>query len=179
MAPPASPEEGMHVLIPVGGGAFNGLLDLGPGFEPAAFQSQGAEHLPPWLDQVEVGRILGLEDELPAWMEQAEQQHVGRAVGAEVVGHGIDPLDRGIDPGFDRAQEVDPVGCRSAIIGVSKGRAAGRLEGPENVAAAPPAIVDLLFGTFGLGAAGFTSCWPGKLLAACGPISSRQTTTLP
>ena len=85
MAPAAFPDERMLVLIPVGGGAFNRLLDLGPGFEPATFQSQGAEHLPPGLDQVEVGCILGLEDELPARMEQAEQQHVGRAVGAEVV----------------------------------------------------------------------------------------------
>ena len=85
MTPTASPDEGMLVVVPVGGGAFNRLLDLGPGLEPATFQSQGAEHLPPWLDQVEVGCILGLEDELPARMEQAEQQHVGRAVGAEVV----------------------------------------------------------------------------------------------
>ena len=81
MAPTASPDEGMLVLVPVGGGAFNRLLDLGPGLEPAAFQSQGAEHLPPGLDQVEVGRRLGLEDELPARMQQGEQQRVGRAVG--------------------------------------------------------------------------------------------------
>ena len=84
MAPTASPDEGMLVLIPVGGGAFNGLLDLGPGFEPAAFQGQRAQHLPPRLDQVEIGCILGLEDELPAWMEQAEQQNIRRAVGAEL-----------------------------------------------------------------------------------------------
>ena len=64
MAPAAAPDERMLVLIPVGGGAFNGLLDLGPGLEPATFQGQGAEHLPPWLDQVEIGCILGLEDEL-------------------------------------------------------------------------------------------------------------------
>src|SRR4051812_40632404 len=108
MAATASPDERMLVLIPVGGGAFNRLLDLVPGIESAAFQSQRAEHLPPRLDQVEVGCILGLEDELPARMEQAEQQHVGSAVGAEVVGHSIYPLDRGIDPGFDLAQEVDP-----------------------------------------------------------------------
>jgi len=143
------------MVVPVGGGAFNRLLDLGPGLEPATFQSQGAEHLPPWLDQVEVGRVLGLEDELPAGMKQAEQQHVRRAVSAEVVSYRIDPLDCGINPGFNLAQEVDPVGCSSTIIGVSKGRAAGRLEGPENVAAAPPAIIDLLFGTFSLGRSWF------------------------
>src|SRR4051795_9719837 len=139
MAPTASPDEGMLVLVPVGGGAFNRLLDLGPGFEPAAFQSQGAEHLPPGLDQVEVGRILGLEDELPARMEQAEQQHVGRAVSAEVVSYRIDPLDRRVDPGFDVAQEVNPVGCGATLVGPRDGRAAGRLEGAENVAAAPSA----------------------------------------
>ena len=177
MAPTASPDEGMLVLVPVGGCPIDGLLDLGPCLEPAAFQCQGAQHLPPWLDQVEVGRILGLEDEFPARMEQAEQQHVGRAVGAEVVGHGIDPLDRGIDPGFDLAQEVDPVGRGAAIIGVSKGRAAGRLEGPENLAAAPPAVVDLLFGTFGLGRGRFHELLTWK--APGRPISSRQTTTPP
>src|SRR5918994_1349693 len=84
-------------------------------------------------------------------MEQAEQQNIRRAVSAEIVNDRIDPLDCGIDPDLDLTQEVDPVGCRSTIIGVSKGRAAGRLQGPENVAATPPAVVDLLFGTFGLG----------------------------
>ena len=85
MAPTASPDERMLVLVPVGGGAFNRLLDLGPGLEASPFQGQGAQHLPPGLDQVEISGILGLEDELPAWVKQAEQQHVGRAVGAEVV----------------------------------------------------------------------------------------------
>src|SRR3954470_5957276 len=155
MAPTASPNEGMLVLVPVGGGAFNRLLDLGPGLEASPFQGQGAQHLPPRLDQVEVGRVLGLKDELPAGMEQAEQQYVRRAVSAEIVSYRIDPLDCGIDPGLDLAQEVDPVGCSSAIIRVSKGRAVGRLEGSENVAAAPPAVVDLLFGPFGLGRSRF------------------------
>src|ERR671910_1283776 len=149
MAPTASPDEGMLVLVPVGGCPIDGLLDLGLCLEPAAFQCQGAQHLPPGLDQVEVGRILGLEDELPARMEQAEQQHVGRAVSAEVVRYRIDPLDRGIDPGFDLTQEV--VGRGAAIIGLRQGRAAGRLESPEDIAAAASAIVDLLFGPFGLG----------------------------
>src|SRR3954451_22766622 len=140
MTPTASPDERMLVLIPVGGGAFNRLLDLGPGFEPAAFQSQGAEHLPPWLDQVEVGCILGLEDELPARMEQAEQQHVGRAVGAEVVNDRIDPLDRGIDPGFDFAQEVDPVCRGAAVVGLCVSTAAGGLESTEDIAGTASAI---------------------------------------
>src|SRR4051794_32805757 len=65
--------------------------------------------------QVEIGRVLGLEDEFPAGMKQTEQQNIRRAVSAEVVSYRIDPLDCGIDPGLDLAQEVDPVGCRSAI----------------------------------------------------------------
>src|SRR3954469_7824925 len=113
MAPPATPDEGMLMFVPVGGGAFDRLLDLGPGLEPAAFQGQGAEHLPPGFDQVEIGGILGLEDELPARMEQAEQQYVRRAVSTEVVNDRIDPLDRGVDPGFDFAQEVV---CRGAAV---------------------------------------------------------------
>jgi hypothetical protein len=151
MAPTASPDEGMLVLVPVGGGAFNRLLDLGPGFEPTTFQGQGAEHLPPWLDQVEICGVLGLEDELPARMEQAEQQNIRRAVGAEVVSHRLDPLDRGIDPSLDLAEEVDPVGCGAAVVGMSESRAAGRLERPEDIAATASAIVDLLFGPFGFG----------------------------
>jgi hypothetical protein len=41
MAPTASPDERMLVPVPVGGGAFNGLLDLGPGLdEPSPFKAR-------------------------------------------------------------------------------------------------------------------------------------------
>jgi hypothetical protein len=178
MAPTSSPDERMLVLVPVGGGTFDGLCDLGPGLEPSPCQSQGAQHLPPRLDQIEIRCVLGLKDELPAGVKQAEQQHVGRAVSAEVVSDRIDPLDRGIDPGFNLAQEVNPVGCGPAIISLRESLAAGWLERPENVTGTiAPAIVDLLFGPLGLG-----RCRRDELLAwkAPGrPISSRQTTTLP
>jgi hypothetical protein len=42
-------------------------------------------------------------------MQQAEQQHVGRAVGIQVVEHRINTLHGRIDPALDRAQEIDPV----------------------------------------------------------------------
>src|SRR3954469_327089 len=92
MTPATAPDEGMLVLVPVGGCAFDGLFDLGPGLEASTLQRQGAHDLPPGLDQVQVGRVLGLEDELPARMEQAEQKHVRRAVGIEVVDDCIDTL---------------------------------------------------------------------------------------
>src|SRR3954462_6929572 len=152
MTPATAPDEGMFVLVPVGGCAFDGLRDLGPGLEAAPFEGQGAQDLPPGLDQVQVGRVLGLEDELPARMEQAEQQHIRRAVGIEVVEDCIDALAHRIDPGLDRAQEIDPVGPRAALIGLGEGLAAGRLEGAENIAGdIAAAVIDLLSGRFGLG----------------------------
>src|SRR3954453_14196031 len=150
--PPAAPEEGVLVLVPVRGGTLDGLFDLGPGLEASALQRQGAHDLPPGLDQVQVGRVLGLEDELPARMEHAEQKHVRRAVGIEVVDHCIDALARRIDPGLDRAQEIDPIGRRAALIGLGEGLAAGRLEGAENIAGdTAAAVIDLLPGPCGLG----------------------------
>ena len=77
MTAPPAPDERMPVIVPVGGGSRDRLLDLGPSFEAAAFQRQRAQHLPPGFDQVEVGRVLGLEHELPARMQQAEQQGIG------------------------------------------------------------------------------------------------------
>src|SRR4051794_909710 len=156
VTPSTAPDEGMLVIVPVRGGPFDSLLDLGPGLEAASLQGQGAQHLPPRLDQVQVGGVLGLEDELPARMQQAEQQHVGGAVDVEVVEHRVDPLDRGIDPGLDLAQEVDPVDGGAALVGQGEGGTGRGLEGAEHVAGdATPAVVDLLPGALRLG--------PGRL----------------
>src|SRR5215212_8946215 len=152
MTPATTPDEGMFVRVPVGGCAFDGFFDLGPGLEASPLQRQGAHDLPPGFDQVQIGRVLGLEDELPARMEQTEQQHVRRAVGIEVVEDCIDALARRIDPGLDRAQEIDPVSRRAALVGLGEGLAAGRLEGAENIAGnTAAAVIDLLPGPFGLG----------------------------
>ena len=80
MASVVAPDERMLMVVPVGSGELDHLHDLGPGLESAAFQGQGAEHFPPRLNQVQIRGILGLEDELPARVKQAEQQHVRRAV---------------------------------------------------------------------------------------------------
>src|SRR3954447_11526158 len=80
VAPSTAPQEGVLVLVPVRGGAPDGLFNLGPGLEAAALEGQRAQDLPPRFDQVQVGRVLGLEHELPARVGQSEEQNIGRAV---------------------------------------------------------------------------------------------------
>src|SRR3954469_17356280 len=156
MAPAAAPDERVLVLVPVFGGALDGLLDLGPGVEPSALEGQGAQHLPPRLDEVQVGRVLRLEHELPARVGQGEQQHVHAGVDVEVVDHGVDPLGIGHDPALDLLEEVEPVRGGPALVGCGEGGACGRLQGAEYVACdIAPAVVDLLSGPLRL--------WPGRL----------------
>src|SRR3954453_6393219 len=160
MTPSTTPDEWMPVIVPVGRGSSDRLLDLGPGLETAALQRQRAQHLPPGLDQVQVGGILGLEHELPAWMQQAEQQHVGSAVDVKVVEHRVDPRDRRIDPGLDRAQEVDPVDRGAALVAQRENRASRRLQRAKDVPCnATSAVVDLLPGPLG-----FRAGWPHEPL---------------
>ena len=92
MAPTAAPDERVLVCVPLGGGTLDGLFDFGPSFEAAALEGQRAQHLPPRLDKIEVGRILRLEHELPAWVSQSKQQHVRAGVDVEVIDDGVDPL---------------------------------------------------------------------------------------
>ena len=95
MATPAAPDEGVSVGVPVGRRSHYGLNDLLPGLKAPALERQRAQHLPPWLDQVEIGGVLGLEDHLPARVRQHEQQHVRGTVRAQIVEDDVDPLTRG------------------------------------------------------------------------------------
>src|SRR5215218_4560371 len=166
MAPAAAPNERVLVLVPVFGGALDGLLDLRPGVEPSALESQRAQHLPPRLDEVQVGRILWLEHELPAWVGQGEQQHVHAGVDVEVVADGVDPLGSGLDPALDAAQEVDPVRGGPALVGRGEGGACGWLQGAEHVARdIAPAVVDLLSGPLGARPGRLDQALPGIALA--------------
>ena len=137
--------------VPVRGGAPDGFFDLGPGLEAAAFEGQRAQDLPPRFDQVQVSRVLGLEDELPARVGQSEEQHVGGAVDVEVVHHGVDPRDIGFDPALDRAEEIDPVRGRAAGVRGGECLPRGRSEGTEDIALAASAVVDLLLGPLRFG----------------------------
>ena len=170
MAPAAAPDERVPVLVPVGGGALDGLLDLGPGIEAPPFKDQGAQHLPPRLDEVQVGRVLRLEDELPAWMGQGEQQYVDAGVDVEVVDHGVDPLGIGRDPALDLLEEVDPVRGGPAFVGCGEGGACGRLQGAEDVACdIAPAVVDLLSGPLRSRSGRLDQALPGIALARLWP----------
>src|SRR4051794_35945384 len=61
MAASPSPGEGMAVRVPVVGRLCDGLGDLVPGLEAPPGQGEGAQHLPPRLDQVEVGGVVRLD----------------------------------------------------------------------------------------------------------------------
>src|SRR3954463_5366281 len=151
--PFAAPQEGVLVRVPVRGGAPDSLLDLGPDLEAAALQCQRAQDLPPRLDQVQVGGILGLEHEPPARVGKREQEHISGAVNVEIVRHRVDPFDPGVDPALDPAEEIDPVRSGAAHVGFGEGLPRGRPEGAEDIAFATSAVVDLLLGSlcFGTG----------------------------
>src|ERR1700748_89009 len=76
MTSSATPDKRMLVGVPVLGGTPHGLLDFGPCIEATPLQRQRAQHLPPRLQQVQIGRIDRLEHELPTRMGQREQQHI-------------------------------------------------------------------------------------------------------
>src|SRR6266496_2795869 len=60
-----APDEGMTMGVPVLRRFVDGLADLVPGLEAATLQRQRPQDLPPRLDQVQVGGVGRLEDELP------------------------------------------------------------------------------------------------------------------
>src|SRR6187200_239406 len=94
-------------------------------------------------------------------MQQAEQQHVGRAVGIQVALYGVDPLDPRIDPSLDRTQEIDPVDRGATLIGQGESFATRRLQRAKDIAGNPaPAVVDLLPGPLG-----FRASWAHQPLA--------------
>src|SRR5512134_2634495 len=147
MTPPLSPAEGMAVRVPVGSSLRDGLGDLVPGLEAAPGQGEGAQDLPPWLDEVEGGGVFRLEHHLPAWVRQHEEQDISGAVAAQIIGDGVDALNVLRQPTLDVLQEGHPVGGITPWVGSREGGARRRAEGTEDVTLAAPPVVDLLPGT--------------------------------
>src|SRR3954462_8175187 len=69
----------------------------------------------------------------------------------EVVHYRVDPLDPGVDPALDRAEEIDPVRGGAALVCFRKCIPCGRSESTEDVALAASAVVDLLLGPLRFG----------------------------
>lgn len=84
MAAPLAPDERMPMLVPIRGGLGHGLADVRPVLEPAALECERAQHLPPRLNQVQIGRVFGLEDKPPTGVGEAEQQHIDGPMHVEV-----------------------------------------------------------------------------------------------
>jgi hypothetical protein len=66
MSASTTPDKRMLMSIPIGGGLLDRLLDLLPVFKASAFERQRTQDLPPGFNQIEIGRIRGLIDELRA-----------------------------------------------------------------------------------------------------------------
>src|SRR5829696_5233881 len=75
----------MAMGVPVVPRFLDGVLELPQRLEEAPGQRQGPGRLPPRLDEVEVGGVLGLEDELPARVGYGQGFPGGRDEGAEDV----------------------------------------------------------------------------------------------
>src|SRR5260370_6887860 len=88
-----TPNEGMSMLIPIGSGFLHGLPDFIPGLETSSLEGQRAQDFPPGFNQVEIGRVFGLEDEFPTRMGQAEQQDISSAMGAQIINDAINSLN--------------------------------------------------------------------------------------
>ena len=106
--------------IPVAGRRCDRRADVVPGLEALALEGQGTQDLPPRFDQVQVGGVRGLEDELPPRVGEREEEHIGGAVGAEVVEDGVDALNSGIDPRFHLLHEGDEVGGGAVLGGARR-----------------------------------------------------------
>src|SRR5712692_5910751 len=107
--PPAPAHEGVFVCIPIGGASLHRSGDLFPGLEAVAFERQGLQHLPPRLNQVEVGRIDRLIDEFPTGMMHHEEQQIIAVMDVQVVHDGVDALDGACHLVIHVAEKIDEV----------------------------------------------------------------------
>ena len=144
MSSPTTPDERVPMPVPVGRRLLDRTTDFLPSLEPATFQRQRLEHLPPGFDQIQIGRVLGLEDELPAGISQAKEQHIRGAMGLQIIHDRVHPRHFRREPSLDLLEEVGPVGGRPAAVGTGEGFAGGGPEGAEDVPLATTAVIDLL-----------------------------------
>ena len=152
MAAPVPPSKGMTVIVPVGRGLVDSRAKVLPGFEAPTFQGERAQDLPPWFNQVQIGGIDGLKDELPAWVCKGEEQDVCCPMGAQVVENDKNTLglcDMSQQPRLYLFEKVGQVRSRATGIGCGLGKPCRGQEGAKDVPFATPPMVNLLLRTRG------------------------------
>src|SRR5262249_50555609 len=101
------------------------------------------------FDQVEIGRILRLRDELPAGMRNLEQEQIVAMVQVEVVQDRIHPPLVRRDLLIHPTQEIDAVGVGPARIALGPTVARRFPHGTKDLALGSTSIIDLLPGALG------------------------------
>jgi hypothetical protein len=174
------------MLVPIRCCLLDCLTDVVPRLKAPPFKRERAQDLPPRLDQIQVDGVFGLTDELLARTRERKQQHLRGAMSAQVIDNRIDLFRLCGQPGLDPFQEVDPMGARALGIRLCQRITGRRSEGFKHVPFTPSPVVDRLFRAAGCvvpsapfsGLGRTTSC-PRSLLAASGPVPSRQITIPP
>jgi len=147
MSTSTTPDKGMLMGIPVGRGCLDRLLDLLPGLKASAFERQRTQDLPPRFDQIEIGCIGGLVDELPARMMDHEQQQVATMVHLQIVHDGVDALFVCWDLFIHRAQEVHKMHGTTARVALGPAVPCGLPQRSIDRAEGSAPIIDLLPGS--------------------------------
>ncbi len=138
------PDKGMLMGIPVGRGRLDGFNDLLPGLKASAFERQRTQDLPPGFNQIQVGGIRGLIDELPTRMMDHEQQQVTAMVHLQIVHDGVDALFVCWDLSIHITQEVHKMHGTAAWVALGPAVPRGLPPGPVDIALGPSPLIDLL-----------------------------------
>jgi len=143
------PDKRMLVGIPVGRGRLDRFLNLLPGLEALAFESQRTQDLPPGFDEIEIGGIRRLIDKFPARMMDHEEQQVAAMMHLQIVHDSVDALFVFWDLFVHVAEEVHKVDCAAARVALCPALPCGLPQGPIDIAKGSAPIIDLLFGSLG------------------------------
>lgn len=144
-----SPDKGMLVGIPVRSGCFHGYSHLVPSLKAPSLQGQRTQDFPPRFNQIQVGRIGGLIDKLPARMMDHEQQQVVAMVHVQIIQDRIDALLVCWDLFVYPTEKVDEMHFAAAWVALRPAISRGLPQGPIDIALGSAPIIDFLLGTLG------------------------------